>query len=159
MADLFPPVVITIPQPETRKLQTPTPTPEVSPDADPEPSPAPASERTLIAENRPRFADTRPVPAAAQVKACKMTFNSEAVDLQPDGDEFAVIVARDDAAELGEISAVSSSPRDVSVKRQPLPGTKTQALFILRPLSERTGVFQITFEMACAKRDLTVRVR
>lgn len=159
MADLFPPVVITIPQPETRKLQTPTPTPEVSPDADPEPSPAPASERTLIAENRPRFADTRPVPAAAQVKPCKMTFNSEAVDLQPDGDEFAVIVARDDAAELGEISAVSSSPRDVSVKRQPLPGTKTQALFILRPLSERTGVFQITFEMACAKRDLTVRVR
>jgi hypothetical protein len=126
---------------------TATPTPEKQPD------------ETTAVDNRPRFADTRMPAPATRVKPCKITFSEETINLQTGGGDLAVIIGRDDDAELGEVSAVSLSPRDISVRRQPIAGMKTRALFIVRPVSERTGVFQITFEMACAKRDLIVRVR
>jgi hypothetical protein len=154
-------VVITIPQAEPRKTpqRTPSPSPEATPEAESGSAvtPAePANER--VAENRPRFAGGAET-VSTRIKPCKITFNEESIDLQTGGGEMAIVIGRDDDAELGDISAVSSSPADVFVRRQPIAGMKRRALFILRPVGERTGVFQVTFEMACAKRDLIVRVR
>lgn len=196
--ELFPTVVITIPQPG---VPTPTPeataSPETTPEAVPEASPAPEESpsptpETLAAEaaavptpsdveepttgttasptpndqpktskeraGRPRFASADG-GAPTVVKPCKITFSESAVNLQTGAGDLAVIVGREDDAELGGISAVSSSPADISVRRQQIAAMKTRALFIVRPVSERVGVYQITFEMACAKRDLIVNLR
>ncbi len=170
IAELFPPVVITIPQPGATKVPTatpapppeaepeaspvgsPTPTTEPSPDPSPiatpeqpvpepspspvllEPSPTPSPlpsatpekrpDETTVADVRPRFADTRTPVAPPRIKPCKITFSEETITLQTGGGDQAVIVRREDEAELGEVSAVSSSPRDVSVRKQPVPGNE-----------------------------------
>ncbi|MBK9214807.1 MAG: hypothetical protein IPM59_04290 [Chloracidobacterium sp.] len=208
-AEVFPSVVILIPQPgASTPLPTPQPTavPDATPEATPEPSPTltpegspsptpqeststpetapaeptPAPSPSVVAEPTPtptasptpdgqpkanqepvvrsRFADVGG-PVATRIKPCKITFSEEAINLQTGGGDLAVIVGREDDAEVGGISAVSSSPADISVRRQQIAGMKTRALFVVRPLSERVGLYQITFEMACAKRDLIVNLR
>lgn len=206
-AEVFPSVVILIPQPgASTPLPTPQPTviPETTPEATPEPSPTLTPEvsptsatspsptpETLPTEPTPtpspspilegptptasptpdeqpkvnqepvvraRFADVGG-PVATRVKPCKITFSEEAINLRTGAGDLAVIVGREDDAEVGGISAVSSSPADISVRRQQIAGMKTRALFVVRSLSERVGVYQITFEMACAKRDLIVNLR
>lgn len=137
----------------TEPSPTPTPEPSVSPTPEDQPS------ETRVGDGRPRFADTSSPVTPSRIKPCKITFSEDTITLQTGGSDQAIIVRREDDAELGEVSAVSSSPRDVSVRKQTIAGMKTQALFVVRPVGDRTGVFQITFEMACAKRDLIVRVR
>lgn len=143
----------------TAPSPSPSPTveePTTTPSASPTPDAQPKANQEPVGRSRFAGADGR---TPTNVKPCKITFSEETINLQTGAGDLAVIVGREDDAELGGISAVSSSPADISVRRQQIAGMKTRALFVVRPLSDRVGVYQITFEMACAKRDLIVRLR
>ena len=162
--DLFPPVIISIPRPSTAQTPNPTeptstptssPTPDTTPEKKDEALPKTPSE-TTVADGRPRVVST-PEPIA--VKPCTLTVSEETVTLQTGGGDLAVIVGRiDDAEDLEGLTATSTSPDTVSVRREPIAGVKARALFVLRP-GERTGVFQVLFQMPCGKKEIVVRVR
>jgi tetratricopeptide (TPR) repeat protein len=133
--DLFPPVIITIPSPSrtTRdrgSTTSPTPTP----------SPSPAQE-------------------ASPVPPCTLTLSEETITLRIGGGDLAVIVSRDDDADIDDIEAISSSPADVSLRREAIPGVRSRALYVLRAIGKKPGVFQVNFSVPCARRTITVRVR
>ena len=88
-----------------------------------------------------------------------MTVSEDTVRLQNMGGNLAVIVGLDNDRELGELTAVSSSPDDVSVRREVIEGVTTRALFVLRSISPKAGVYQVRFEMPCGSREIAVRVR
>ncbi len=162
--ELFPPVIISIPKPSTtpaakspEPAATPTPAPE-SPvlEAKPTEEPSKTPSKTTVAEGRPRVVST-PEPVA--VKPCTLTVSEETVTLQSGGGDLAVIVGRsDDGEELDGLTAVSTSPEQVNVRREQIAGVKARALFVLRP-GVRTGVFQVLFQMPCGKKEIVVRVR
>lgn len=167
--ELFPPVIISIPKPAASPVKAGDPeaatkTPE--PTLTPTPSPTPATEKpeatpetttpleTTVSESRPRVVRT-PEP----VKPCTLTVSEETVTLQSGGGDLAVIVGRtDDAEDLEGLTATSTDPTVVSVRREPIAGVKARALFVLRP-GTRAGVFQVKFEMPCGKKDVVVRIR
>lgn len=151
--ELFPPVIITIPAPENAK---PAPK-ETEPKAEPKPTPTPEKKPDGgTGAERPRVVEPQPAPSEP---ACVLTVNQESVNLNSDGRDLAIIVGLENDAEFEGLKAVSSSPQDVSVRQEPIAGVKTRALFVLKSVSAKTGVYQITFELPCGKKSITIRVR
>jgi hypothetical protein len=155
-------VVITIPAPETAKpAPKATPTPEAArngPEATPSPTPEKkADDNAASSDARPRLADNKP-ETAADIRPCTLTVSEERVTLQSGGGNLAVVVARGDDNELDGLTATSTSPENVSVRRQVIEGMRTRALFVLHP-GTQPGVYQVVFEMPCGKREIVVRVK
>lgn len=130
--ELFPPVIITIPPHTPAKSQaSATPQEEI---------PAAGT-------------------ASVSVPPCTLKLSEESITLVAGGGDLAIIVGRDDDADLQDITAESSSEADVSVRREEIPGVKSRALFVVRSLTQKTGLFQVTFTLPCGRRTLNVRVR
>jgi tetratricopeptide (TPR) repeat protein len=143
--DLFPPVIITIPSATSAKadaVPTPTPTPEVG-DPRPVSSPSPSEQAT----------------SAAEVSPCTLTASENTITLRTGGGDLAVIVGREDDAELEGLEATSSSPADVKVYREAIAGVRSRALFVLRSTSDKTGIYQVAFSLPCGKKTVIVNVR
>jgi hypothetical protein len=71
-----------------------------------------------------------------------------------------ILVGTGDTADIRELAARSSSPADVEVIAEPeIEGVIGRALYQIRSKSSRTGVFQVTFQLPCGKKDVTVTVR
>lgn len=163
--ELFPPVIITIPSPGASKptadLPRPEPSPASPPAAEPTPdaTPTPTPESKTIAENeRPRVVEPKP-DSTGEIVPCKITVSEATIILKNTGGKLAVIVGLDDDADVDTVQASSSSPKDVSVRREPIAGLTTRALFVLQSLSDRVGIYQVTFELPCGRRAITVNVR
>ncbi len=185
--DLFPPIIITIPAPDTAKSVNkgtdangkaasetrteeqitnaevrPSPTPEISKpveqatmtptpaDESPKPSETPLEKRQRVAEGSSE--------TSGEIKPCRLNVSEESVTLQ-NGGGLAIIVGRENDEELEGLDATSTSPDDVSVRREMIEGVKTRALFVLRSISAKSGVYQVKFTMPCGERELTVKVR
>ena len=130
--ELFPPVVITIPPP-TRPKADPAPT-----SLDP-------------------AAPTSPKPD--EVAPCELKLSEETATLRAAGGDLAIIVGREDDADVAGITAASSSESDVRVRREEIPGVRSRALFVLRSITQKTGLFQVRFTLPCGAKILNVRVR
>lgn len=171
--ELFPPVIITIPSPGASKPTTevpnpesgPTstpvagPTPDATPTPTPTPSPSPSPELQPVAENeRPRVVEPKP-DSTPEIVPCKITVSEEVINLKNSSGKLAVIVGLDDDSDIDTVQASSSSSNDVSVRREPITGLTTRALFVLQSMSDRVGMYQVTFEMPCGRRVITVNVR
>jgi tetratricopeptide (TPR) repeat protein len=161
---LFPPVVITIPQKRTARSTEPVPTPSSEPVAEMKViDPPPLGEG--IAQNTKPPRRTRPrvviegMARPADVRPCVLTVSDDAVSLQTGGRDVAVVIGREDDAELDGLTASTSSPQDVSVRREPITGVVGRALFVLRSISEKTGNYQAVFETPCGRREIAVNVR
>ncbi len=174
--DLFEPVVITIPQPETGKappkqtevLSESSRTPDEKRAAEkieptPSPSPTPTTEKksddvTEVSGSRPRIVASRS-ETPAKLIPCKINLSEETVTLRSGGGDISMIVGLDDDGELDGLTAVSMNPQDVSLRREVIAGVRTRALYILHSISSKAGDFQVKFEMPCGKREILVRVR
>ncbi len=163
--ELFPPVIISIPRPsaaQAAKSPDPTATPTPKPDSpvveakSTDDLPKSPPESTVAEGRRPRVVTTaNPVT----VKPCSLTVSEETVTLQSGGGDLAVIVGTsEDDEDLDSLTAVSTDPDQVAVRREAIAGVKARALFVLRP-GTKTGVFQVKFELPCGKKEIVVRVR
>lgn len=146
---LFPPVIITVPTRDASK----TPKPEPSPERNSEGTAKPPVEP----DARPRTVE--PVPDTPKIEPCTLTLSEESVTLQTGGGDLAIIVGTEGDGELDGITAVSSSPTDVNVRREFIAGVKTRAIFVLRSISSTVGLYQVKFAMPCGKKDVVVKVR
>lgn len=179
---LFPPVVITIPAAETSKngikttvvsapsptvdnkpsealISTPSPTQSPTIDAKPsEPSPTAIASPEISPNDSPTVVLPTPQPTP-EIKPCTLIVDIDNITIKSSEGVLAVIVRRDGDGELEELKAVSSSPEDVAVRRELIEGLKTQALFVLRSTSAKTGVYPVAFEMPCGKKEITVKVQ
>lgn len=160
---MFPPIVITIPPPPktvTRKesdLVAPKPTPVAE-----EPIQGKIEDPEATAEAKPVSADGRPRVAgrkADAVKPCSLTLDQDAITVQSGGNERAVVVRRTDDGDIEGITAASTSASDVSIRREELQGVKWTALFVLKSVSGKPGLFQVVFEAPCGRKEVSVRVQ
>lgn len=137
----------------------------------PAPKPTPEKQRTeLLATNTagkelfPPVVITIPTPQRTRVvpengpRACKVTVSDESVTVRGGGDDLAIMVGVEGDQRIDDIKAVSSSPDDITVQREAIPGLKTRALFIIKPVSERVGTYQVSFEMPCGKKSIQVKL-
>lgn len=91
---------------------------------------------------------------------CTLTVSEDDITLSSKGFDHAVIVGiTDEDRDLDDLVGTSSSPTDVSIRREPIAGVKARALFVIKAASSRIGVYQATFELPCGKKDIVIKVR
>jgi len=151
----------TTPTPEVKIEPTPTPE-DVKPAVVPTPSPTP--EETLKpSEEKPKdlFPPVviTPGETTGEIKPCTLTVSEEVLTLASRGGDLAVIIGIDGEGELDGVKAISSSPADISVRREVIAAVRSRAIFVLRSISAKAGEYQVRFELACGKKDITVKVK
>lgn len=145
--DLFEPIVITIPTPGG-KTDKPAET-----GAQPE---APAKDAEGAGAARPRIVGEK--SGKEETPKCSLTLSQENVSLLNDGGSIGILTGIEGDGDIKEVTATSSSPRDVSVTLEPEIGGPRKAFFVIKSISAKTGIYQVTFESPCGKREIVVKV-
>ena len=140
----FPSILPSKPKVETK----PTPFPSLLAQNDPS---APVDGRPRIVEGKPTMSD--------ELKPCTVTVSEDSITLQNGGGDLAVIVGQVEDGDLESLTAISTSPENVSVRREAIPGVRTRALYVVRSISSKSGVYQVKFEMPCGRKELVVKVK
>lgn len=168
---LFPPVVITIPQLPAKKkssdtTEVPKPKPiepktdekpaEVTPLSTTPDSAKPSVDTSTASGARPRIVAES---ATQSPPPCKLTLSETSLALQNSVGELAVIVGTDDDLDLTDVTATSSDPKFIEVRREPIAGIKGKALFVVRSISKETGTYTVNFALPCGRKELEVKVR
>jgi hypothetical protein len=135
-----------------------SPTPTVSPS--PEVSVTPDTATTAPTASPSPAGDAASRGASTVFPPCTLTTSDETVNLKSSGGDLAVIVGRsDDSEDLDDLTALSTSPQDVSVRREIIAGVTSRAIFVLRSVSAKPGIYQVRFELPCGRKEIVVNVR
>jgi tetratricopeptide (TPR) repeat protein len=146
--DLFEPIVITIPS-AGNKTDKPAGKPK-----QPE---SPAKETDNSGAGRARVVGEK--SDKEEPPKCALTLSQENVSLLNDGGSIGILVGIEGAGDIKDLTAASSSPRDVSVVLDPGIGGSRRAFYVIKSISVMTGSFTIVFESpSCGKREIKVKV-
>lgn len=158
------------PSPEEVKEETkPTPSPEekkpgqlfapVIISVPPPTKPKSASEESIsTGAARPRVVEGKEITSTEPPPPCSIGFSQDNVSLINDGGSIAVIVSYD--GEASDLKAIPSSSKDIEARLEPdIAEVKGRSLFVVKSVSKATGVYQISFELPCGKKELLVNVR
>jgi len=92
--------------------------------------------------------------------ACTIRVSQEKVSLLNGGGIASVLIGVDEVGDLKALRAVSSSPDDIAVELDPdMHAIQGRQLYLIRSLSEKTGMFQVTFQLPCGRKEIAVTVR
>ncbi|MBK9154778.1 MAG: hypothetical protein IPM25_11280 [Chloracidobacterium sp.] len=91
---------------------------------------------------------------------CTVEVSQSMISLANSGGSLGVLVSVSDEAAAREIKATSSSTRDIEITQEPaIAGVPGRRFFVIRSISEKTGLYQVNFESPCGKSEISVRVR
>lgn len=76
----------------------------------------------------------------------------------PTGEERGIIIGTEDDRDLTGLKAATDSEKDVEVRPVAVAGIKSRSLFVIRSLSERTGIYHVKFDLPCGSVDVEVTV-
>jgi len=160
---LFQPIIISVPKTKEATRQTaetikesPSPEPEIKD----EPKPTRKAAEVVISDGlaRPRVVEGRPVTQEGEL--CKIGTSQDNFSLIRNGGSAAVLVSIDLGRNVNSIQAASSSPQDVEVRPEPdVVEIASRALYVIKSISNKTGMYQVAFNAPCGKREVIVRVR
>jgi len=146
--DLFEPVIITIPS-AGNKSDKPAETPKQpeSPAKEPDNS---GGERARVVGEK---SDKEEPPK------CTLTLSQENGSLLNDGGSIGILVGIEGAGDIKDLTATSSSPRDITVVLDPGIGGPRRAFYVIKSVSVMKGIYTIVFESpSCGKREIAVKV-
>jgi hypothetical protein len=136
---LFEPIIITIPKRDAVKTSSASP--------------------PKTTEGRARVIDGQPIQPV-DLPPCTLAVSQEKVSLINNGGSISVLVGAGGGADLTSVRAASSSTNDISVAPDTdVEGIEGRRLFVIKSISENTGVFQVTFQLPCGKKEISVTVR
>ncbi|MFN6962574.1 MAG: tetratricopeptide repeat protein [Pyrinomonadaceae bacterium] len=153
---LFEPIVITVPGSASAQKRD-------EPDTRPAPDAEPAArleivDRLAAGEARPRVIRGKDVQQAG-MPPCRITVSDARLRLVANGGSLGVLVGVE-GGELDSVTAAAVSPDDIAVTREPeIEGIKGRLLFMVKSISERSGLYSVRFEAPCGKREISVDVR
>ena len=104
--------------------------------------------------------ELKAVPETDAVPQCSLDVSDEGVTVLNGGGSVGILVTVAGGAGTRDIKTATSSAGDIEVRPEPeIEGLPGRRFFVIKSVSTRTGVFQVTFDSPCGKRDVVVRVR
>lgn len=67
-----------------------------------------------------------------------------------------MVVGRDDNGTIDGLE-VAGVP-EVVIRREPVIGVTSRALFVIRAVTAKTGLYQVTFKMPCGSKTIDVSI-
>jgi tetratricopeptide (TPR) repeat protein len=146
--DLFEPIVITIPSAGNR-TDKPAETPKQTEPPPKDTDNSRAGRARVVGEKSDKEEPSK----------CTLTLSQENVSLLNDGGSIGILVGIEGAGDIKELTATSSSPRDVTVVLDPGIGGSRRAFYVIKSVSVMKGIYTIVFESpSCGKREIAVKV-
>ena len=91
---------------------------------------------------------------------CEIGVSQESVSLINNGGSIAMLVSIEQGEDIKLVTGASNSPADVEVRLDPeLVSGSRRSMFVIKSVSDKTGMYQVTFKAPCGKKDVIVRVR
>ena len=162
---LFEPIIIEVPKPETAAPPAEAKSKTVKDETKSTPAEKTSEPSTPVETARPEILRPRVIitdnfPVSSANSKCSLAFSQESVTLINNGGSLGLIGGFENPDEKSEITAISSSPNDVSVTLDEGIGTTSgRSFFIVKSISVNVGEYKITFEAACGKKEIAVKVR
>ncbi|MEO5858800.1 MAG: tetratricopeptide repeat protein [Pyrinomonadaceae bacterium] len=156
-APLFEPIIIKIPKPTTAPRAAPEnrTTEEPRPDEEIKKTDEPASGSDIA---RPRIVEGKAI--TGELLPCEIGVSQESVSLINNGGSISMLVSIEQGEDIKLVTGASNSPADVEVRLDPeLRAVSGRSMYVIRSVSEKTGMYQVTFKAPCGKKDVIVRVR
>jgi tetratricopeptide (TPR) repeat protein len=108
---------------------------------------------------RPEIA-TAETPVTPPPRQCTIVSSQERISLSGGGGSIGFFIDTGDPADLRTMKYFTSSPKDLSVRREPrLSSSDDRGFFIVRTLTRNTGTYQVIFEAACGRKEIAINVR
>ncbi len=155
---LFEPIVINVPKSETPK-------PEVKSDENAADENA-AKEKPLEPKNNEETGKPRVIienkyeSPNGETAQCKIIVSQESMSLINGGGNLGILVGFEGAGDLKELTVSSSSPDDIQVMLEPDIGAQSgKAFFVVKSISSNKGIYTVTFDAPCGKKNVPVKVR
>lgn len=76
----------------------------------------------------------------------------------PVKEERGIIVGTEDDRDLTGLTAVSEGEKDLEVRAVPVAGIKSRSLYVIRSLTDKTGIYHVKFSLPCGSAELEVTV-
>ncbi len=148
---LFDPVIIDVPKTDFEK---PAKASEKTKNINPESTsnePAGTTRPRIVVLNNEK---------TTEVSECGITVSQEVVSIINNGGNLGVLVGLTNGNEPKNIKAVSSSPKDILILYEPeIGGVAGQGFFLIKSISTNKGAYTVTFDTACGKKEILVKVR
>ncbi len=164
--DLFEPVIINVPgglpprsasKGSERSAKTVAETPKSESDQDSETPKKPGDDAVSSGASRVRVVDGKEIKSDTQ---CSLELSQENVSLINGGGSLGILVSIIGEGDFKQIVTTSSSPKDVEVKSEPeIDGISVRRFYVIKSVSPAVGLYQVTFESQCGKKEIVVRVR
>ncbi len=149
--ELFEPIIITIPNSSKPKKE---------PAADSaEPKTMPVDESISTGAARPRVIAGQEIRSDVPA-VCSISTSQENISIVNGGGSVGILIGIDNEAVIKDVSATSSSPKDIEITPGPeIAGVSTYRFYIVKSISTAQGVYQVVFEAPCGKKEILVSVR
>ncbi|MGI9054641.1 MAG: tetratricopeptide repeat protein [Pyrinomonadaceae bacterium] len=116
----------------------------------------PKNNETVVTKPRVFIEDNLKI----QPPKCELVASQESVWLVNGGGSLGILVGFAGQGDAKQITAVSSSSKDIEISIEPEIGVNSgRAFFILKSISTKKGAFTVTFNSPCGKKEVLVRVR
>ena len=153
---LFEPIIIIVPKNETKPSKESKTEESKSSETKSENTEKPAEQPFGSGEVRERKVTDK----AEEIPPCTIVASQENVSILNGGGTLGVLVGFEKDGDLKQIKAVSSSPNDVEVTFDPEVGENSgRAFFVIKSISAKTGIFTVSFEAPCGRKEIIVKVR
>jgi tetratricopeptide (TPR) repeat protein len=107
---------------------------------------------------RPRIVDGKAV--TGELLPCEIGVSQESVSLINNGGSISMLVSIEQGEDIKQVTGASNSPADVEVRLEPeIAAISGRSMYVIRSVSEKTGMYQVTFKAPCGKKNVIVRVR
>ena len=165
LRSIFDPVIINVPKSNPVKLASQT---KSTPDTvKRDGAPAALNESKKTPENskpHPTSGETRPRVVEEKTSAetpqkCSIGLSRDAVSIVNAAGSVGILVSLEGEGNLKALTTASSSPNDVEVILEPeIAGAADKAFYLINSISSKKGIYQVTFELPCGQKTLTVTV-
>ncbi|MEQ1763823.1 MAG: hypothetical protein ABL984_11850, partial [Pyrinomonadaceae bacterium] len=106
----------------------------------------------------PRIVEGKAI--TGELLPCEIGVSQESVSLINNGGSFSMLVSIEQGEDVKLVTGASNSPADVEVRLElNLVSVSGRSMFVIKSVSDKTGMYQVTFKAPCGRRDVIVRVR
>jgi hypothetical protein len=89
-----------------------------------------------------------------------VTTSDERLTLMKNGGSLGLLVGVGSPGSLNEVTATPNSPEDIQVTREaPIAGLEDRAVFSIKAVGSKPGIYNVVFEVPCGRHQITVNVR
>lgn len=162
---LFDPIVITVPKTESTLKKTKTTDQSKPSDESVAQTEIPQNSTSIdgSGETRSRISPSTNTSdsVATENPNCKLVSNQDSITILNQGGSLGIMLGFEgDGGDLAKITATSGSPADVGVTLDADIGKQSnRSFYIIKSISQKKGVFTVTFESTCGKKEIQVKVR